>query len=214
MTTKKSSNEKLKESCAGFYQAENHAKMIWQGNQDLIVLGVDFRDSIGKSFYLVSGNNCYGVVKIKSNKQISMDEFKALTERHRVTEDERKAWWRGKKILYAYDFDFTKFEDFKRVAIPDKVQTFVDRIEFLKEDDRKEIPIKEFLNMSGKDFPVNLNERIDKLKETGLKGYNLVLTKGPKPHTEIKLFEAIEPMKAEKSFYSEEELLKHLFGGG
>jgi len=212
--TKTSSSEKLEESCAGFYQAENHAKMIWQGNKDLIVLGVDFKDSIGKSFYLVSGNNCYGVVRLKGNKQISMKEFDALAERHRVTDSEKKLWWSGKKVLYAYDFDFTKFEDFKRVAIPDKVETFVDRVEFLKEDDRKEMPISEFLKLAGQNIAIKSETPISQVLQEGFDNYVLQLTKLAPAPKEVKLFEATNSMEAEKSFSNEDELVEYLFGGG
>lgn len=134
---KNEKTEHLAQSNAGMYLASNHAKMIWQGNKSLIVKSMDFRDSVGKSFYLMGGNACYGVITIKSIAPITLKQFKDLSSKHRVTQREKEEWWAHKKGLFAYEFDFKKFDPPRTVAVPANVQTFVDEVKFLTEEEVK-----------------------------------------------------------------------------
>ena len=73
---KKKTNEPLQKSTKGINLASNHAKMIWQGNKDLIVKDTNTREAIGKLYYVVGGNDCYSVIKIKDVSQINLKQFK------------------------------------------------------------------------------------------------------------------------------------------
>lgn len=129
--------EHLAQSNAGMYLASNHAKMIWQGNKSLIVKSVNFKESVGKSFYLMGGNACFGVIKIKSIAPITLKQFEELSGKHRVTQKEKEEWWTHKKGLFAYEFDFKKFDMPRTVAVPADIQTFVDEVKFLTEEEVK-----------------------------------------------------------------------------
>jgi hypothetical protein len=50
----------------------------------------------------LSGRYCYGIIKLSKPKQIGLTEFKDLSTKHQITEEERKKWWPGKEILYLY----------------------------------------------------------------------------------------------------------------
>jgi hypothetical protein len=56
----------LSESNDGLYLAENHAKMIWQGNKDLIVKEVEMKTLVGRSDVFK---------KFREADQLSMDDF-------------------------------------------------------------------------------------------------------------------------------------------
>jgi len=124
----------LYQDSEAIYLVEPHAKMIWQGNKKLIVKAKKFEGKIGKLLYLVGGNNCYGAIKIKKIKPISLQLFNKLRPLHRITEEERAKWWPDKKVLFAYEFDVVKrFEQPKLVKVPVGAQTFISNLEFLTE---------------------------------------------------------------------------------
>jgi DNA replication protein DnaD len=124
--------ETLSESNPGIYLESQHAKMIWQGNKDLIIKPKFYKFSTGKPFYLIGGNECYGIIKITKADPINIKEFNELRDRHRISEEERKKWWPGKQILYKYEFNIEKkFDEPRLVKIPADAQTFLRNIEFV-----------------------------------------------------------------------------------
>lgn len=126
--------EYLSETTIGFYQPTNHAKMIWQGNKSLIVDKVNYKSLVGKRLYLVGGNDCYGVLRINRIREIKNKEFIELSDKHRITEKEQVEWWPTKEILYAYEFEFNKFDLLKRVSVPERAGTVLNDLQFLSED--------------------------------------------------------------------------------
>ena len=70
----------LMESSDGLYLAENHAKMIWQGNKNLIVKSLNFKGLVEKVLYLIGGNESYGIIKITSIVPINIKGLKILKQ--------------------------------------------------------------------------------------------------------------------------------------
>lgn len=129
-------SEYLTESTEGMYLAGNHARMIWQGNKSLIVKSVNFKQALGKVFYVIGANDCYGAIKIKSINEITLSKFRELEGKHRITQKECKEWFAGKKVLYAYEFDMVqKFDLPKRVSVPQEIKTFMKEVKFLSDYD-------------------------------------------------------------------------------
>ncbi len=83
------SSEYLSEMSEGIFLMEHHAKMIWQGNQSMIVKSIGDDSLIGNSYYLNGGNSCYGVLNVLGKKQLGLADFEALSEQHRMSNDER-----------------------------------------------------------------------------------------------------------------------------
>jgi phosphoribosyl 1,2-cyclic phosphodiesterase len=124
----------LQQEMPGMYLIEPHARMIWQGSKTLIIKGKNFRNSAGKLYYLIGGNNVYGIIKINLISPIGLKQFKELEPKHKITNEERSEWWNGKQELYAYNFTFTKrFDEPKTTAIPQGVQTFIRNVKFLND---------------------------------------------------------------------------------
>ena len=124
----------LSENRSGIYLVPHHAHMIWTGNKTLIVKKKKFESAVGKPFYLVGGNNCYGIIKIKSIEPIDLKEFEKLYPKHRVTPEERKKWWPNAKMLFAYEFDvLERFSEPKPVKLEQGVQTFITNVSFLNQ---------------------------------------------------------------------------------
>jgi hypothetical protein len=125
----------LSESNDGLYLAENHAKMIWQGNKDLIVKEVEMKTLVGRNLYLIGGNDCYGILKIKNEFPIDLTKFNELNERHRISETESNLWFPEKQTLFAYEFDFVKKFDYpKRVAMKEDHGLLIEDVNFLADD--------------------------------------------------------------------------------
>jgi len=133
-------NEKyLEESTQGIYLPDNHAKMIWQGNKKLLVDSCAYKDVVGKNFYVIGGNNCYGVVKVTQKKAITLKQFKELESYHKISELETKDWFKGKKILFAYSFESVDmFPEPRSVSANKEKKLFSNFVLFLSEEDFKE----------------------------------------------------------------------------
>lgn len=126
--------EDLQESKEGIYLVYPHGQYIWNGEKSLIVKSINFKDKVGKLLYLLEDSLCYGLIRLKSPDKVNLDEFKSLADKHKITDEERVKWWKGKEVLYAYPFDTVKmFQTPKRVKVPLGVQTFVKDFEFLQE---------------------------------------------------------------------------------
>lgn len=107
------------------YLIEPHGVMIWRGEKTLIVKARKF-DVAGKDYYLASGDKLLGMIRLKKPRAIDLDEFKKLENKHRISEDERKAWWPRAKKLWAYDIEeFEKFDPPRPFELPKGAQTFV-----------------------------------------------------------------------------------------
>jgi DNA adenine methylase len=154
--------EYLSETNKGIYLISQQAKMIWQGNKELIIKGLNYKNANGQAFYLIGGNDCYGVIKIKAIKEINLADFKNLESKHRITDLERKKLFPNKKVLFAYEFDFIKkFEEPRRVAVPTGTDNFMEDIKFLDETELiKDVidydPVKQPLNILKDDFRIAL----------------------------------------------------------
>ena len=127
-------SESLQERKNGICLEPNHAKMIWQGNKDVIIKDKSYRFATNKPFYLIGGNECYGVLVLTKATQINLTDFETFKNRHRITDDERKGWWPNKQVLYRYDFVLVeKFESPRLVKVKDGEQTFLHDITFIGE---------------------------------------------------------------------------------
>ena len=125
---------RLVESREGLYLVPEHAHMIWTGSKTLIVKKKRFDFTVGKHFYLVGGNRCFGIIKIKSIEPITLKEFEELRNEHKITDEERKRWWPNAKTLYAYRFELVeRFDPPKYVLVPPGTQTFMTTVKFLNQ---------------------------------------------------------------------------------
>ncbi|MHC1572274.1 MAG: ATP-dependent DNA ligase, partial [Methanosarcinales archaeon] len=125
-------SESLIDAESGIYLVAPHAKLIADGKKTAIVKTIPLKDYIGKDLYLLSGKECYGVIRLGKPKVIDLDGFKATRQKHMITDEERKRWWRGKTHFYLFPVKVRQvFDPPKQVKIPQGVQTVVRDVEFL-----------------------------------------------------------------------------------
>ncbi|MHA1773398.1 MAG: DNA adenine methylase [Candidatus Heimdallarchaeota archaeon] len=145
--------ENLREIKEGIYLVHPHGEMIWRGDKTLIVKKKKFAWE-NKFKYLVSGDKCYGIIKIGKIYPISLSDFKKLQNRHRISEIERIRWWPNAQELLAYEFKIVKrFEKPKRVKLPKGIQTAIKKVEFLSEVSEELIHPEEF-KIRGVDYDI------------------------------------------------------------
>jgi len=183
-------NQKKKPE-SGIYLMAPHAKMVWQGNKSLIVKSVNNQEAIGKDFYIIEGNDCYGIITVKDVKSLSLEDFTKLAENHRIKDFERQKWWANAKELFAYAFEPKKMFD-RPMLVPfqGNEEPFVNSVEFLSEIFDK-LPRKE-------EF---VNKVFEMAKEEIKRG------------AKVCLFETIALTEPGREFDNEDELVQFLFGG-
>lgn len=132
--------EYLTQSDSGIYLDGSHARMIHQGNKSLIVSHLRMEQLVNRNHYLIGGNICYGIIRVKEMKQINLDQFKKLESKHRINEQERNNRWKGKRALFAYNFDVVKmFEAVRQVAVSDSTEFYMETVDFLLEEELSDV---------------------------------------------------------------------------
>ncbi len=115
----------------GIYLVEPHGELIWRRRKRAIVKSRKFSNHVGEPLYLLSGKQCYGIIKLDSPTEINLQQFKELAPKHLVKEEERLDWWPGKQTLFYYPFVIEELYKVPRKwKYEPGVQTFVRHVEF------------------------------------------------------------------------------------
>ncbi len=122
----------LMESKEAFQLTLAQAELLWFGNKKLIIQDKFYEDKINKKLYLVSSDLCFGFIVLKQPKEISLDHFEDLKDKHKVTDKERRDWWGDKRTLFAYPFTFERLTEPKKI-LPTTPETFLKEITFLQD---------------------------------------------------------------------------------
>jgi len=107
------------------YLVPRHADLIYKGKKTLIVKSKKFTSHVNEDMYLIDNKLLYGIISLEEPREISKEEFDKLRDRHRITSEEYREWWRDKDKLYAYEFKFTKLPAPKPIRVPRGAQVFV-----------------------------------------------------------------------------------------
>jgi len=91
----------------------NHAKLMFLGNQPLMVLDEDLSDKVNKELYLIDNEWCYGTLRILPPRKLSFKEFNHRKNLHLCTEDEIAEMDTTSLFEYPYQW-IKKFETINR----------------------------------------------------------------------------------------------------
>lgn len=114
----------------GIYLVEPHGRLIAESKKSMIVKSRRFTKYSGVPLYVVQGSAVWALINMQDPRVISLEEFRALGRRHRITEENREKWWPRAKTLYAYEFQLLNTYDPPiTIKVSPKVRTFIRRIE-------------------------------------------------------------------------------------
>ncbi len=119
----------------GLYLTPPHGELIAKGKKTAIVKSFDIKQHLDTQLYLLSGDLCYGIIKLKPPVKISTKEFKARYEEHKISEAEKLKWWRDYDTLYLYKVKIIRLYDSpKKYEQKQGPQVFVRNVKFLSEE--------------------------------------------------------------------------------
>lgn len=157
-------NEKVKH---GIYLAEPDGEWIADGKKTAIVKKKALSEEyVERDVFLCSGKFVYGIINLDKPKEINLEEFKDLEEKHQVSDERRVKWWgEDTKEFFYYTFKMKeKFKEPKEYEYEPGVQREIKEVKFKvkKETGKKEVELSD-----------GLKSRLQSLPETGM-GYQLV----------------------------------------
>ena len=109
-----------------------------------LIKSIKLISAINKPLLLIQSKEALGIIKLKKAKPINLVQFVKLKNKHKITEKERKKWWKGKRILYSYEVIIVKnyvslckrspCKKSKKIQYPIGPQVFIkpENIKFLK----------------------------------------------------------------------------------
>jgi len=119
----------------GIYLISNQGTLIIEGKKTLIVKKKKIpEDYLDKEVYLCQDDLVLGIIKLSNEKTITLKEFEELKDKHLISEEDRKSWWKDAESLYAYDVKIVeKFEKLKKFEHEQGVQNYIQEVKFKKE---------------------------------------------------------------------------------
>jgi len=125
-------SQSLIETREGICLSSPIGKSIWQGDTSLIIRPKLYRNQVNKLLYLLEGDQCYGIIKLKHPENINVSEFNNKEKEHNLSSDDRKRWWPYKEVLFSYQFDkVSMFKEPRKIKVNGIPRTFIDDFDFL-----------------------------------------------------------------------------------
>lgn len=79
-----------------------HGSWIADGTKSMIIKSVPLRKIANRPLLLIESKKALGIVWLSGPRPISVLKFRQLRSKHRITDPERKKWWKYRQ-LYVYD---------------------------------------------------------------------------------------------------------------
>jgi len=94
----------IPERVRGLYLVAPHGTLLATGEKRAVVKARKFRMA-GEWLAILEDQRLLGVARFKAPKALSLEEFRKTHDLHKVSEEERVAWWLGKRKLWLYPVD-------------------------------------------------------------------------------------------------------------
>lgn len=140
-----------------------HAEMIWKREKTLIVKKKKLDLSKFKILCNFSGQ-AYGFIRCKEPKEINLQQFKAMANRHRISDKELNSWWPGTESFFRYEIrDFFPFAQFRKIK-KSAQELSIREVIFKREKFDPRIAAEELKKMTNKQL-VSLHAQVHKFWE-------------------------------------------------
>lgn len=140
-----------------------HAEMIWKREKTLIVK----KKKLDLSEFKILcnfGGKAFGFIRCKEPKEIDLDEFRKLKDKHLISDEARNQWWPSAKNFFGYEirdfFAFTQPRKIKKSA----QETSIREVIFKKAKFDPRIAAEELKKMTNKQL-VSLHAQVHKFWE-------------------------------------------------
>ena len=86
----------------GLILVKSHAQMVAEGKKTIFIKSEEFQKYVGKELFVIAEHEAWAIIKFSAPKKITIKQFEELRSRHKISDEERREWWGGKRNLYAY----------------------------------------------------------------------------------------------------------------
>jgi len=95
---------RIPERVRGLYLVAPHGTLLATGEKRAVVKARKFKMA-GEWLAILEDQRLLGVAKFKAPKALTLEGFRKTYDVHRVSREEREAWWKGKRKLWLYPVD-------------------------------------------------------------------------------------------------------------
>jgi len=95
---------RIPEKVRGLYLVAPHGSLLASGEKRAVVKARKFKMA-GEWLAILEDQRLLGVAKFKAPKALTLEEFRKTFDLHRVSQEERVAWWPNKRKLWLYPVD-------------------------------------------------------------------------------------------------------------
>jgi len=108
------------------YLPAPHSELLASGKKTAVVKARNFKAPVSNFVKFCDRNRVYGFVRLEEPEPIDVEEFQRLAEQHRITDEERYAWWPSAKKLWYYPVrEVINLSQPRKIRLPKGAQTFV-----------------------------------------------------------------------------------------
>jgi len=119
---------RIPERVRGLYLVAPHGALLATGEKRAVVKARKFKMA-GEWLAILEDQRLLGVAKFKAPKALTLEEFRKTYGLHRVSLEERKAWWPGKRKLWLYPVDeIYAYPSPIEYDVPPGTQTFLKEV--------------------------------------------------------------------------------------
>lgn len=133
----------------GIILVEPHGQLTVDGKKTVIVKSKPF-DVADEKLVVVQEDEALGTVTLAPPEKIDLKTFESLKDDHKITEEERLAWWPDYKTLYSFKVkDVVKFPKSREIQRERGTQTFIENVKYTEGDQERDLAV---INPSGENF--------------------------------------------------------------
>ncbi len=103
-----------------------HGDFLINGSKKIIMKAKKYMDCVNKALLLIQDKIALGIIMINYLGTLNLRQFRKKYNLHKITEEERKKWWKNKKKLYQYEVTYMHvFHSPFNIDYPQGPQAFV-----------------------------------------------------------------------------------------